>query len=91
MALEGAGVNGFAGGGRPGGVHHIRAADAGGERKTAGQRLAQADQIRHHAAVLAGEPFSRAAKAGVNFVQHQQRAEFIAQSRSTAENPAAEH
>ncbi len=78
MAEERAGVNRLAGRGRPRGVHQIRAADAGGKRKAAGQRLAEADQIGNHAAVFAGKPFSGAAKAGVNLVENQQRAVFIA-------------
>ena len=78
MAEKGAGVNRLAGRGRPRGVHQVRAADAGRKRKAAGERLAEADQIGNHAAVLAGEPFAGAAKAGVNLVENQQRAVFVA-------------
>ena len=56
-----------------------RAPDAGRERKAAGERLAEADEVGHDAAVFAGEPFSGAAKAGVNFVENQQRAVFVAE------------
>ena len=43
VAEERAGVNRFAGGGGPRGVHDVRAAHAGGKRKAAGERLAEAD------------------------------------------------
>ena len=56
-----------------------RAPDAGRERETAGERLAQADQIGHDAAVFAGKPFPGAAEAGVNFIENQQRAVLVAQ------------
>ena len=79
MAEEGAGVNGFAGGGGPRGIHQLRAADAGGERKAAGEGFAQANQVGHHAAVFAGEPAAGAAKAGVNLVEDEQGAMFVAQ------------
>ena len=57
----------------------VGAADAGRKRKAAGQRFAEANHIGNHAAVFAGEPFSGAAEAGVNFVEDQQRAVFVAQ------------
>src|SRR5208282_6654384 len=50
----------------PRSVHHIGAANAGGKRKAAGECLAETDQVRSHAAMLAGEPFSGAAETGVN-------------------------
>ena len=78
MAQEGAGVDGFAGGARPGGIHHIGPADAGREGKSAGEGFAQANHVGHDAAVLAGEPFAGAAKAGVNFVKYKQRAQLVA-------------
>ena len=69
----------------------IRAPDTGRQRKAAGQRLAKADEIRHDAAVFAGKPFSGAAEAGVNFVQDQQRAVFVAESSAAmAGIPAGE-
>ena len=79
MAEKGAGVNRLAGRGRPRGVHQIGAAHAGGKRKAAGQRLAETDQIGNDAAVFAREPFSSAAKAGLNFVENHQRAGLVAQ------------
>ena len=42
------------------------------------QRFAKADQIRFHAAMLTGEPFARATKARVNFVEDQKRPMFVA-------------
>ena len=63
----------------PCGIHQIGAAHAGGKRKSAGEGFAEADQIGKHAGVFAGEPFSRAAKAGVNLVENEQRTKFVAQ------------
>ena len=68
MAKKGAGMNGFALRGRPRGVHEIDAAHARGEREAAGEGFAQAEEVRHSTAVLAGEPFARAAKAGIDFI-----------------------
>ncbi len=64
---------------RPGSIHDVGAADAGREREAAGQCLAKTDEVGHNAAVLAGKPFSGAAKPGVNFIQNQQHAMFVAQ------------
>ena len=78
MAEKRAGMNRLAGRGWPRGVHHVRATNTGGQRKATGERFAEADQIRNHAAVFTGEPFAGATKAGVNLVENQQRAKFIA-------------
>ena len=75
IAEKGAGMNRLAARRRPGGVHEVGAPDAGRQRKAAGERLAEADEIGHNAAVFAGKPFSGAAEAGVNFVENQQRAD----------------
>ncbi len=80
VAEEGAGVNRFTARGRPGGIHHVRAADAGGERETASEGFAEANDVRHDAAVFAREPFSRATEAGVNFIEHEERFVFVAQA-----------
>ena len=78
VAEEGAGVDRLAPRRRPRVVHEVRASDAGRKRKTASERLAQANQIRHDSTVFAGKPFSGAAKAGENFIEDEQRAEFVA-------------
>ena len=52
-------------------------ANAGGKRKATGECLAEANQIGNYSAVLAGEPLSGASKAGVNFIENEQRAEFV--------------
>ena len=80
MAEERARMNRLAARLRPGEVHHVRAPHARRERETTGQGFAQADQVRHDAAVFARKPFSGAAKAGVNLVQDQQRALLVAQA-----------
>ena len=91
MAEEGAGMNRLAARRRPCGVHQVGATDAGRKRKTAGERLAQTNQIGHDAGVFAGKPFSGAAKAGVNFIENQQRPVFVANFRSSGRNSPAEH
>ncbi len=78
MTEKRAGVNRLAARRRPRGIHQIRATDAGGKRKAAGQRFAETNQIGNHAGVFAREPFSGATEAGVNFVEDEQRAEFVA-------------
>ena len=69
MAEKGAGVNRLASGHGPRGLHHIRPTHAGRKRKSSRQRFAEADHIRHHTAVFAGEPFAGASEAGVNLVE----------------------
>ena len=71
-------MNGLAARRRPRGVHQAGATNAGREREPAGERLAQADEVGHDAGVFAGKPFSGAAKAGENFIENQQRAQFVA-------------
>src|ERR1035437_1744193 len=78
MAEEGAGVNRLAARCGPRGIHQVGAANAGRERETAGECLAQTDKVGHDAGVFAGKPFSGAAKAGVNFIENQQRTVFVA-------------
>ena len=79
IAEERAGVNRLAARRRPRGVHQVRAANAGRERKAAGERLAETNQIGDNAAVFARKPFSGPAEAGVNFIGNQQRAGLVAQ------------
>src|ERR1035441_6339086 len=78
MTEERAGVNRLAFGWRPRGVHDVRTTNTGGKRKPAGERLAETDQIGNHAGMFAGKPFSGAPKAGVNLVEDEQRAVFVA-------------
>src|SRR5260221_471561 len=78
MAEKGAGVNRLAGGGGPCCVHQISAANTGGKREAAGERLAETDQVGNHAGVFASEPFSSATKASINLVKDQQRVVFVA-------------
>ena len=72
VAEEGAGVQRLAVRFRPA-IHDTGAADAGGQGESTGEGFADADDVGNRAAVFAREPFSSAAKAGVNFVadQHQ--------------------
>jgi len=79
MAQKGAGVDGFAVGRRPRGVHEVGAADAGGEREAAGQGFAEANHVRDRSGVFAGKPFPGAAEAGVDFIQNQQGAVLVAE------------
>src|SRR6266540_2163311 len=85
MAEERAGVNRLASRLRPGGVHYLCAPDARRKWKSSGQGLAQADQIGHNPAMFAGEPCTRSAKAGVNFVENQQRAVLVAEGAQPAQ------
>ena len=71
-------MNRLPAGRRPGGVQQARPADTRGQGKPAGQRLAEADQVRYHPRVLAGKPLAGTAKARVNLVQHEQGAGLIA-------------
>src|ERR1039458_8183401 len=87
MTEEGAGVNRLAFGWRPRSVHDIRAPDAGGKRKAAGERLAETDQIGHHAGMFARKPFSGAPKAGVNLVEDEQRAVPVAEFPQQRQKP----
>src|SRR5258708_38059076 len=73
--------------GRPGGVHDFSATDTGGERKAAGQSLAEADDVGSHPRVLAGEPFPGAAEAGEDFVENQERAVFVAELAQQGKKP----
>ena len=66
--------------GGPRRIHDVGAANTGRKRETAGERLAQADEIGRDTAVFAGEPFSGAAKAGVDFVEDQERVLLVADS-----------
>src|SRR5258708_30469760 len=79
MAEKCAGMNRLASRRRPCGVHEFGATHAGRKRKAAGQRLAETNQIRNDIEMLAREPFSGAAKAGVNLIENQQRAIVVAQ------------
>ena len=80
MAEKRARVNRLARGRGPRGIHHVRAADAGGERETARERFAEADEVGDRERVFAREPASGAAEARVNFIDDQQRAVAIAQA-----------
>ena len=62
---------------RPRRIHQPRAPHARREREPARERLAQADEIRHRAAVFAREPFAGAAESRVDLVQNQQHPVFI--------------
>src|SRR5439155_5590448 len=80
VAEKRAGVNRLASGKRPRGIHEVCPSHARRKRKSAGQRFAKTNQIRDHAAVFAGEPFSTATETGVNLVEEQQGAMFIAKT-----------
>src|SRR5689334_11902612 len=77
MPQEGAGMDRFAFGGRPGTVHQFRPAHARRERETARQSFAQANDIRDDARVFASKPSPRATESGVDLIQNQQGAELI--------------
>mgnify|MGYP003340636646 CR=1 FL=1 len=79
MAEECARVNRLALGCGPCSVHHIGPAHARRERKAAGERFAETDEVGHNIGVLAGEPLSRAAEARVDFVEHEERLVFVAE------------
>ena len=53
--------------GRPGGIHQVRAPDAGRERKAAGERFAQADQVGNGPRVFAGKPVARCGQSRYKF------------------------
>ena len=61
----------------PRSIHQVAATNAGGERKTAGKRLAEANEIGSRVAVLAGEARTGAVKARVDFIEDEDGAEFI--------------
>ena len=78
MAEKRARVNGFTRGRRPGCVHQVGAPHASGQRKSTGERFAEANEVGHGLCVLARKPFSRAAHAGENFVNDQEHARLVA-------------
>ena len=77
VAQERARVQRLAGRERPC-VHDLRAAHARRQREAAGQRLAEANQVRHHARVLAGEKRAGAVETGVNLIGDEQHAVRVA-------------
>ena len=60
------------------GIHHLRLADADGDGETAGQRLAEANEIRENALPLASEHVPRPPEAGVDLIENERRADCIA-------------
>jgi hypothetical protein len=69
----------FAARGWPGLIHPVGASHTRAERETAGEGFAEADQIWNDPGVLAREPASGAAEAGVHLVEHEQCAELVGQ------------
>ena len=60
-------------------IHDLRTTDARRDRKTARHGLPDANDVRHHARVFAGEPTSRPTKPRVNFIEDQQQAVVVAE------------
>ena len=54
------------------------ARQAGADRHTVAETLGERDDIRHDGRVLEGEPLTGTAHAGLDLVEHQQPAAFIA-------------
>ncbi len=81
---EGLGVDGFAARHRPG-VHHFAAPHAGRDRHARRHPLAEADQVRDDAVVLAGEPAAGAAEAREDLIDDQQPALGVAQRAQLCE------
>src|SRR6185369_13335167 len=77
----------FPAGSRPGGVHDLSSPDTSRERKTAGQGFAQANDIGRHLYMFAGKPFPGPAEPGVNLVQDQQNAMFVAKLAQSRQEP----
>ena len=63
---------------RPRAIHHVGTTDAGRKREPAGERLAEADHIRHDPKMLRSKPTPRAAEPGVHLVANEQRTVFVA-------------
>ena len=77
MTEERARVNRLTARVRPGGIHHVRAPDAGRKREPSGQCLPEANQVGNNAAVFARKPFACSAEASVNLVKDQQRVVLV--------------